>query len=123
MFMKRVLESKGYTVETAKNYQQAMDALDGNANPNESGNYSGLSKYGYIFTDNQLPGGSGIDIVKKIRGPNYNTINPNIKIIFMSADISGTTKSELEGKVDLYLPKPIDMDINSRPNLEKLYTK
>ena len=65
----------------------------------------------------------GNDIVKKIRGPNYNTINPNIKIIFMSADISGTTKSELEGKVDLYLPKPIDMDIISRPNLEKLYTK
>ena len=101
--MKFQLEEEGYLVETAKTYKDAVKAVKG------EGNYSGLNEYKYIITDNQLPDGLGINLVKMIRGSEdkqYN--NQDVKIIVMSGTMKeDNIKQKLQHyNVNLFLEKP-----------------
>lgn len=90
--MGETLEREGYVVETAEDYASAMDKLAG---------YS----YDCILLDLNLPGGSGLDILKEIKrcGAKQNVI------IVSARDSIDDKVLGLELGADDYLAKPFHL--------------
>ena len=59
--VERVLGMEATQVELARNFQEAMDALNG------EGDYSGLSAYDALLLDMGFPGGNGADVAREAR--------------------------------------------------------
>jgi DNA-binding response OmpR family regulator len=65
-----------------------------------------LTKPSLLFLDVQLPDGSGLDVLNKIR-----TENPKVKIVVMSAnDGRNERKRAIENGADLFISKPINKE-------------
>jgi DNA-binding response OmpR family regulator len=65
-----------------------------------------LIKPSLLFLDVQLPDGSGLDVLNKIR-----TENPKVKIVVMSAnDGRNERKRAIENGADLFISKPINKE-------------
>jgi DNA-binding response OmpR family regulator len=59
-----------------------------------------------LITDWQLPGMSGLELILKTH-----LVNPNMKIIFMTAYTSKHIEERIQEIVDLYLPKPFRIPV------------
>ncbi len=94
----KYLQSEGFSVETAANYNQAEEKVD-------------LYDYDCVIVDITLPGGTGLDIIRKLKQQNTDT-----GIIIISA------KNSLDDKLtglgigaDDYLTKPFHLpELNAR---------
>jgi len=96
--IKLFLYNQGYTVESAEDYEKALDKIF---------NYD----YDCILVDVALPKGNGLTIVKQLK-----TINSKAGIIIISAKNSLDDKiNGLDIGADDYLPKPFHLsELNAR---------
>lgn len=86
------LRSEQYTCETAADFTAAYDKVY-------------VYEYDMVIVDINLPGGSGLEIIRELK-----QINPNTGIIVVSARDSLDNKIEgLELGADDYITKPFDM--------------
>src|ERR1700722_8532244 len=69
----RMLQSHGYSVKTADSGRAAIDALQ-------------LGSFDVILSDVDMPGMSGIDLLKKVR-----TINPDVPLVLITGSPSLAT--------------------------------
>ena len=92
------LREENYLVETASDYASARDKME-------------IHTYDCILLDINLPGGSGLDLLKDLKETNNET-----GIIILSARASLDDKvNGLELGADDYLPKPFHMaELNAR---------
>jgi CheY-like chemotaxis protein len=87
----RMLESFGYEVQLVTDGQEAWTALS--AQPDH---------YDVVFTDLNLPGISGLELVRKLRAAGYKN-----RVVVYSGYFSAEHEAALEGlKVDHLLQKP-----------------
>ena len=86
------LRSEQYTCETAADFTTAYDKVY-------------VYEYDMVIVDINLPGGSGLEIIRELK-----KINPNTGVIVVSARDSLDNKIEgLELGADDYITKPFDM--------------
>ena len=90
--MVSALRKEGYTVESAADYHSAAEKLE-------------LYSYDCILLDIMLPGGSGLDLLSKIKH-----LNTKVNVIIISAKDSIDDKvAGLELGADDYLAKPFHL--------------
>ena len=91
-FLDIMLSKEGYDVETVGSFRGATNRI-------------AESEFDIVISDIKMPGGSGIELLKKIR-----SINPNITVIIMTAYASLQTAVEAlrEGAFD-YITKPFEI--------------
>ena len=94
----KYLKQEGYVVETAKDFYSAQEKV-------------GIYDYDCLIVDISLPGGSGLDIIKKIKKS-----DKPAGIIIISAKNSLNDKIEgLDIGADDYIPKPFHLsELNAR---------
>ncbi len=85
-----VLRSRGFTVETASDGQQALELFQRHSNTIEM-----------LITDLAMPRKNGVELIRDIRA-----LVPELPIVAMSADF-GPWEEELNGIV--FLEKPFDL--------------
>ncbi len=87
----RMLQSHGYSVKTADSGKAAIEALQ-------------LGSFDVILSDVDMPGMSGIDLLKKVR-----TINPDVPLVLITGSPSlATATAAVEQGALRYLTKPVD---------------
>ena len=91
--LSKFLNMNGYAVDSSMDQEDAMSKID-------------YSPYDIILLDLSLPHGSGIDILKKFRKVN----KQSVVIIISARDSKKTIKDTLEYGADDYMIKPIDME-------------
>jgi CheY-like chemotaxis protein len=85
------LESKGYSVETATNGEDALDMLEKNT-------------YDIVFLDENMPGLSGIETLSKLKN-NY----PNIPVVMITkSEEESIMEDAIGSKISDYLIKPVN---------------
>jgi PAS domain S-box-containing protein len=90
------LSRKGHLVDTAGNIGDALRLAEKN-------------QYDFIITDIKMPGGSGIDLYKKLRLSNSASAR---RMIFLTGDTSNpSTIQFLENEGLTYFSKPFDLDV------------
>ena len=90
--MKQSLEKEQYRIETAENYEAAMEKI-------------GVYNYDCILLDISLPGGNGLDILKELK-----KLKKSEGVIIVSArDSLDERVMGLDLGADDYLPKPFHM--------------
>jgi CheY-like chemotaxis protein len=96
---KRQLESFGYEVEVAEDYEQAINALEG------QGDFTGLEGYDALLLDMDIPGkGNGADVAIRARERDYKG-----KIIMYSGgDMNAAKEKTADLEKISYLDKPAD---------------
>ena len=96
--LRQTLERENYTVESARNYQEALSKV-------------GVYEYDCILLDIGLPDGSGLEILKELKRQNKSD-----GVIIISAKNSLDDKLKgLNLGADDYLPKPFHMaELNAR---------
>ena len=88
----RLMEAEGYVCETSHTYQAARDKL-------------GVHTYDLLIVDVNLPGGSGLELIRYIKKE-----QPKTAVIVISARDSLANKIEgLELGADDYITKPFEM--------------
>lgn len=88
--LKKIMERKGYEVDTAADYEEAIGLL-------------GKSSYDTVVTDIFLPGLSGIDLLKAIRKS-----DPDLPVIVITGDPNVDTASESVRQAAYdYIAKPV----------------
>ena len=96
---RRMLEMRGYSVQTASNLQEARNILSRIAEPSDS-------RPDVVVLDIMLPDGSGIDFCREIRG------SLELPILFLSIlSDKNDIVSALRAGGDDYLSKPFDFDV------------
>jgi len=89
-----LLEEEGYAVETAYSGERALDLASSES-------------FDTILTDVRMPGISGVDLVKRLRGQ-----NPSTSFLLMTAYSSDAVLGEaLRAGVRAVLTKPVDLDL------------
>jgi CheY-like chemotaxis protein len=84
LIRKAILESKGYLVVTARNYEQALNVFNS-------------IQVDLVISDHYLPGETGCELAGKLKG-----FNSEIPFLLLS----GVTEIPLEGKhADVFLSK------------------
>ncbi len=89
------LSRKGHVVDTAGNIEKALAMAEKN-------------QYDFIITDMKMPGGSGIDLYKRLcaGSPSYTR-----RVVFLTGDTSNPSTIQFLEKEGLpYLSKPFDLD-------------
>ncbi len=105
--MSDVFVREGHAVETVGNGDAALETLKHSASP-----------FDLIITDHNMPGISGLDLVRQTRQLTY----PG-KIVVFSSELSETVKDAYRGlAVDAILTKPI-FPLTFRDVLEKLFSE
>lgn len=96
--LRQTLERENYTVESARNYQEALSKV-------------GVYEYDCILLDIGLPDGNGLEILKELKRQNKSD-----GVIIISAKNSLDDKLKgLNLGADDYLPKPFHMaELNAR---------
>jgi len=89
-----LLEDEGYTVETAYSGERALELASAEI-------------FDTVLTDVRMPGISGVDLIKRLRG-----LNPDTSFLLMTAYSSDAVLSEaLRAGVRAVLTKPVELDL------------
>ncbi len=92
--LKQILSSKKIHASTAHNLEEGLNCLK-------------AVKPTVVFLDNNLPDGSGIDFIKKIRD-----FDSKIQVIMITGDtVAGLREDALKKGVHSFLPKPFTYEI------------
>jgi DNA-binding response OmpR family regulator len=94
--VRKILEFSGYTVSTASDSPKALEILE-------------TEKFDLILTDANMPGGSGYDLIKKIKNDST-TFEIPIAMLTSRRNKEDVLKGLDCGAID-YIVKPIDPDL------------
>ncbi len=91
--LKKLLTSAGYSVETARNYEEAVSKFN-------------AQQFNLVLSDMKLPGRSGLDLLRFIKNK-----NPDLPVIIITAygSIENAVEAMKEGAAN-YLTKPIEIE-------------
>jgi two-component system response regulator MprA len=94
LLMRTRLEMAGYTVLTAADGQEVLDAVAGNIMPD------------LLLLDAMMPRKSGIDALRELRGAGH-----EVPVLIVSAHQNpGDADAPTDLAIDGYITKPIDFD-------------
>lgn len=94
LLMRTRLEMAGYTVLTAADGQEVLDAVAGNEMPD------------LLLLDAMMPRKSGIDALRELRGAGH-----EVPVLIVSAHQNpGDADAPTDLAIDGYITKPIDFD-------------
>jgi PAS domain S-box-containing protein len=99
LMVARMLDTMGHEVETANNGEDALRMLEEHP-------------YDAVFMDIQMPGMNGVQATRRIRdaGPD-SAMDPAVPIIAITAHaMAGDREVFLEGGMDDYIAKPVELD-------------
>ncbi len=90
------LESKGFSVTTAPDGNQALDM-------------GATGEFGLVILDVNMPMYDGVEVLEMLR--KRHILHP-IKVIALTGDSSEPVRKALEGgRIDAFLTKPVDLDL------------
>ena len=94
-FLERVLTGEGYEIETVANVSDAFKKIK-------------KERYHLILLDIKLPGGSGIELYRRIQGIAQSLAR---RVVFITGDVMGTdTRNFLSRTRAPYITKPFDTE-------------
>ena len=91
LLLKSILTADGFEVDLAPHVDAALALFD-------------LNRQVLLVTDLQMPGRSGIDLIRSVRG-----LSPNFPILVVSSDETATSLTAGISKLEC-LPKPFALD-------------
>lgn len=96
LLIEQLLRRLGYTPELRENGNAAVDALVG-------------SDYDLVLMDIQLPGRSGLEIIRQLRAGYFGESKSRLFVVAVTAyALSEDRRKCLQAGADEYLPKPVD---------------
>ncbi|MBN1759393.1 MAG: response regulator, partial [Chitinispirillaceae bacterium] len=98
LVFKKVLEKNGFSVGTAGNGLEAIDALE-------------MREYDIVFMDVQMPGMDGIEATKLIRGRMTSVLNPEVPVIAITANAMKVNRDEcVKAGMNDFISKPVTVE-------------
>ncbi|KAL3650356.1 Two-component response regulator arr17 [Castilleja foliolosa] len=102
--VERLLKSSSCRVTTAENGQRALEYL-GLVDDNHNSTNNNASKVNMIITDYCMPGMTGYELLKKIKG---SSVTKDVPVVIMSSENVPTRINEcLEEGAEMFMLKPL----------------
>ena len=103
LLLRHILSSDGFQSDLAANVEQALELLD-------------LNGQGLLITDLNMPGRSGMDLIRDVRSQ-----SANFPILVVSSDLQALEQCRTVPKLEC-LPKPFDLSA-LRAAMKRLMSK